>query len=90
MDHNYVPISCSVHDQLLALATLRQECDLSVVDASGCILRLRGRIIDVYSSSGAEYLSISDGTTVRLDQIRSVNGEVVPAPASAPPDDLEW
>lgn len=35
----------------------------------------RGRIVDVYSRGGAEYLRLEDGTVIRLDRIVSVNGK---------------
>jgi hypothetical protein len=45
----YVPISCSAHDELLARATLQQECELVVREESGAAERVRGIILDVYS-----------------------------------------
>lgn len=77
MTRPYHPISCAVHDRLLELATLRRECEIGIVgDRSPD--RVRGVIVDVYSQGGAEYLRLRDGTTLRLDEIRDLDGEPVP------------
>ena len=78
MNHPYIPISCAVHDELLAYATLRQECELSVVSAGGVRESVRGIIADVYRHGGAESLRLEDGGTYRLDMIRTLDGRPVP------------
>jgi Rho-binding antiterminator len=80
MDRPYVPISCGVHDQLLALATLRQECALTIGSGGGRAATVREIIVDVYSRSGAEYLELSDGQRFRLDEILALDGRPVPPP----------
>jgi Rho-binding antiterminator len=77
-DRPYVPISCSVHDELLALATLRRECELTVEAGEGAAERVHGVIADVYSRGGAEYLELRDGRTFRLDRIVALDGRPVP------------
>jgi Rho-binding antiterminator len=74
MDHPYRPIDCSRHDELLALASLRRPCMLEVRLADGTLESLAGVIEDVYTETGAEYLRLRDGPTVRLDQIHTLNG----------------
>ena len=78
MDQPYLPISCSVHDELLALATLRRECGLTVAGEDGAEEEIRGIIADVYSRGGAEYLELRGGRTIRLDRIRRLNGQALP------------
>lgn len=78
MNQPYVPISCAVHDELLALATLRRECELTLVRGDGRPERVRGIIADVYSRGGAEYLELRGGGTYRLDQIQALDGKVMP------------
>jgi Rho-binding antiterminator len=70
MDQPYAPISCAVHDELLALATLRRECGLAVAAEDGTEEEIHGIIADVYSRGGAEYLELRGGRTTRLDRIR--------------------
>lgn len=74
MDQPYEPISCSIHDELLALATLRRDCELTVVLSDGQTRTVSGVIVDVYTRAGAEYLQLRDGPIFRLDQIRALNG----------------
>lgn len=80
MDRPYIPISCAVHDELLALATLREECELTVERGPGAAERVRGVIVDVYSRGGAEFLQLRDGATFRLDEIQALNGRPIPPP----------
>lgn len=75
MDQPYTPIACSDHDELLALATLRRQMTSTILDAGGNPLTLTGVIEDVYTRTGAEYMRMRDGTTVRLDQIVLLNGQ---------------
>jgi Rho-binding antiterminator len=79
MDRPYIPISCAVHDELLALATLRQECEIIVVLAEGHAERIRGLITDVYSRGGIEYLQLPNGGIFRLDQIQALNDQPIPS-----------
>ena len=81
MDAPYVPISCSVHDELLARATLRRECEIVYAQEGGGTARVRGVIADVYSRGGAEWLELRGGTTLRLDRLRELDGIPVPPPA---------
>ena len=74
----YAPISCSGHDQLLAFATLRKECRLTV-DAEDGVKDVSGVIVDVYTRAGAEYLRLRDGSVFRLDRIRALDGRPMPA-----------
>jgi Rho-binding antiterminator len=77
MNRPYIPISCDVHDELLALATTGRPADLSFMTGSGTVERRRGRIVDVYTRGAAEYLTLDDDSTIRLDQLLEVNGVVV-------------
>lgn len=73
----YIPISCDVHDQLLALASLRKQCEITVALADGKSEQIRGTIVDIYSRAGAEYLQMKDGSVFRLDQIEALNGRPI-------------
>lgn len=75
----YEPISCSGHDQLLAFATLRKECRLTVSGEDGVMTDVVGVIADVYTRAGAEYLRLRDGSIFRLDRIRALDGRPMPA-----------
>ncbi len=68
----YIPVSCDFHDELEALATLRQECELVYRGAAAELLMVRGLIVDVYAANKADYLRLKDGTEIRLDRLVSV------------------
>jgi Rho-binding antiterminator len=70
----YLPISCSFHDVLEALATTRKPVRIDFVDGNGRSQRRSAVITDVFSKEGAEYVSIATGETLRLDQLVEVDG----------------
>jgi len=74
MDKPYEPIACEIHDEYLALASLRRTCELTVMQ-DGETTTVRGVIEDVYTRDKAEYLQLRDGPTFRLDQIVAINGK---------------
>jgi Rho-binding antiterminator len=71
---DYQPISCEFHDVLEALATTRKVADVEYRDADGALRKCSAVIRDVYGRGGAEYLALSTGETLRLDEIVAVNG----------------
>jgi Rho-binding antiterminator len=74
MTEPYDPISCDAHDQLEAAAMHRKPVELEFA-LEGVPQKERGRIEDVYSSHGAEFVKfVSDRgpLDIRLDQIISV------------------
>lgn len=77
-EKGYRPIDCSVHDELLALATLGRVTDIAFQDERGEEQAVRDRIADVFTRSGAEYLRTAGGLEIRLDRLRLVDGRAVP------------
>jgi len=69
---SYEPIDCSVHDRLEALAVTRVPCRVAFLTKEGAAREATGRIVDVFTRGGAEYLQLEDGTEIRLDRLRSV------------------
>lgn len=70
-DERYRPISCDNHDELEAAAVKRLDVELEF-DDKGVRQRERGRIADVFSRDGAEYVTLEKaaGTIdIRLDEI---------------------
>ena len=70
----YEPVSCDYHDQLEAAAMHKQDVELEF-DLEGVSQRDRGKIADVYTSDGAEYvkfLSTKGPLEIRLDRIISM------------------
>lgn len=71
----YNPISCSLHDELLALATLRQIVQIMWHDFDGNEHQANEKIIDVFSRNAQEFLQLSSGKEIRLDQLVNVDGK---------------
>ena len=73
----YEPISCDYHDQLEAAAMHESDVELEF-ELEGVQQRERGKIADVYSSDGAEFvkfLSARGPIEIRLDRIISMREE---------------
>ena len=70
-DARYRPISCDNHDELEAAAVKKLDVELEF-DQKGVRQRERGKISDVYTADGAEYVKLekASGTVdIRLDEI---------------------
>ncbi|PSB29533.1 hypothetical protein [Stenomitos frigidus] len=79
---DYRLVDCGFHDQLEALSTLRQTCQITyrnVVKESVAeeLVEVRTQIIDVYAANKADFLKLSDGTEIRLDRLLSVDGKPI-------------
>ena len=71
----YIPINCEFHDLLESLATTHKPAQIGFRDADGAEQQRTAAITDVYAHDGAEFLSLSTGETLRLDQLLSVDGQ---------------
>ncbi|HWW61920.1 MAG TPA: Rho-binding antiterminator [Thermoanaerobaculia bacterium] len=70
----YEPVSCDYHDQLEAAAMHRTPVELEF-DLEGVAQREQGRIEDVYTSDGAEFVRFAASSgplEIRLDHIISL------------------
>jgi Rho-binding antiterminator len=72
MEAPYEPISCGLHDQLLAHTTLRRKCDIKYRDEMGQRQQTQALIHDIYTRDGAEYMKLDNGTIIRLDRLIQV------------------
>ncbi len=73
-EEKYEPVSCDYHDQLEAAAVTKKDVELEF-DAKGVRQRERGKIADVYTDDGAEFVKLDAGVgsiRVRLDEIVSL------------------
>lgn len=68
----YEPISCEFHDLLESHATLRRPTQVRFRAAEGDVQLRTATITDVYARDGAEYVALSTGETLRLDQLLEV------------------
>lgn len=70
-DDNYQPISCDMHDRYEAAAVKKQDVELEF-NLDGVPQRERGKIEDVYSSDGKEFVKFRSHTgavDIQLDHI---------------------
>lgn len=77
-EERYEPISCDYHDKLEAAAMHRSEVELEF-ELDGVPQRGRGRVEDVYTTGGAEFIrfaSDSGPVEIRLDHIISMKEQV--------------
>jgi Rho-binding antiterminator len=76
-EDRYEPISCDYHDQLEAAAMHKKQVELEF-DLDGVAQKERGRVEDVYTANGAEFVrfaSDSGALEIRLDHIISMQEE---------------
>ena len=76
-EERYEPISCDYHDELEAAAMHKSPVELEF-DLDGVTQRERGRIADVYTADGAEFVKFESEKgplEIRLDQIISMRKE---------------
>ncbi|HET7711586.1 MAG TPA: Rho-binding antiterminator [Thermoanaerobaculia bacterium] len=70
-EERYEPVSCDYHDELEAAAMHKRDVELEF-DLEGVTQTERGKIADVYTANGAEYVrfdSDSGQLEIRLDHI---------------------
>lgn len=72
--NDYCLVDCGFHDQLEALATLQQTCQIFYRTATEEIVEVQSQIVDVYAANKADFLKLKDGTEIRLDRLICVNG----------------
>ena len=73
-EERYEPVSCDYHDQLEAAAMHKNLVELEF-DLEGVTQKERGRVEDVYTADGAEFIRFAaDGgpLEIRLDHIISM------------------
>lgn len=75
--HPYKLVACSFHDELEAIATLRQIVPIVYRDVEDQVQTVNSRIVDIYAANGADYLKLQDDTVIRLDYLVSVNDNPV-------------
>lgn len=74
MKPTYVPIACGLHDELQLRVMRGRRVELAWRDDEGTLVRTSGRLVDVSSRDGAEYLRLDDDTDIRLDRLVEVDG----------------
>lgn len=69
---SYEPIDCGFHDELVSWATLQRPVEVVYKNSSGDEITTQGRIADVFTKDGAEYVQLQSGEFIRLDMLSQV------------------
>lgn len=75
MADDYTLVSCDFHDELEAIATLHQVAHVIYDTEAGERTEVEDYIVDVFAKDKADFLKLQNGTVIRLDRIKSVNGK---------------
>ena len=76
MERPYIPISCNFHDILLDRSTRQKDVRI-IYSHHDERLGVNGIIEDVFTKDKVELLKVKAGPTIRLDQLISVDDEVL-------------
>lgn len=82
MSTPYRPIACALHDELQLRALRRARVTVRYRSTPGPghaasapdVRELEGRVVDVRTRDGAEYLVLAQGDEIRLDRLVDVDG----------------
>lgn len=81
----YEPVDCDFVDELEDFAVRRIPVIVEYWNDRAELIQLSGLIRDIFTTSEKEeFLRISDGTEIRLDQIHQVREKELPPPAPLP------
>jgi transcriptional antiterminator Rof (Rho-off) len=75
MTTDYRPIACEAYSVLEVLALRREPVTVHAVGDDGALVEHRGRVADLRTREGAEYLVLHDdreGVVLRLDRIEDI------------------
>ncbi len=72
----YSPINVEFYETLQSAAALNQPCEIIYSDEEGLSHNVISKIADLFTKDEAEFAVLEDNTILRLDQIKSFNGEL--------------
>ena len=88
LNKKYTPINGDFYDKLEAAAVQNVRCELIYSDDEGNEHNVISRIEDLYTHDHIEY-AVLEEETIRLDQIRNLNGESILPPKHHRRDERE-
>lgn len=71
----YQPISCQYYDELELLSMRGEPCLIIYTNPDAPDTSVESAIINVFSRQKEEFMTLADGTEIRLDRLVSVNGK---------------
>lgn len=78
MKENYIPISCDFYDEIELRALRGSQCTIVFKNENNEEVTLEGIIKNVYAKNKEEFLEMKSGKIIRLDQLVSIDGKLVP------------
>ena len=72
---NYKPINCGLYDELELLALKKVKVIIKYKDENSQIISCESVIADLFSENKVEFLKLSNGKIIRLDNLIEVNGK---------------
>lgn len=75
--NSYRLVDCGFHDELEALATLRQRCTIIYRTETDEVVTIQSQIVDIYAAHQSDFLKLKDGTEIRLDRLICVNDQPI-------------
>ncbi len=72
----YQPIDCNFYDILEATSVKRKTVNIEYRNENGQ-QTIATRILDLYTKESVEYAVLENNLTIRLDQLISVDGQVL-------------
>lgn len=82
---DYIPINCHYYDVLELVAIRRLTVEIRYQNEAQVEQITQSRIEDLWAKNGEEFMRLSDQTVIRLDQLISVDGQVMPEAGCAWP-----
>jgi Rho-binding antiterminator len=73
MSTHYIPISCTFHDRLEAIATMRRPVRIDYRTPAGDVQSIDAGITDLFATNREEYVLLATGEAVRLDRLVRVD-----------------
>lgn len=74
----YIPINCDYYDELEALAVQKKKCEIVFRNNDGTATSISGVIKTFFIRDKAEFLLLTNGKEIRLDQLIIVDGKILP------------
>lgn len=71
----YIPISCDFHDQLEDHSVRKVRTRIRYTDEQNEPQETIGHIVDIWTEKEGEFLKLTSGLILRLDQIQSINDD---------------
>ncbi|MBU2494719.1 MAG: hypothetical protein KJ571_19015 [Bacteroidetes bacterium] len=71
----YKPIACGLYDELELLALKNVKVLIKFIDEHGKIIKCNSVISELFSENKVEYIKLTEGQVIRLDNLVDVNGK---------------